>query len=75
MTPHIAAQVGALQTKFVAQSVGSAQVVRQAVPVLSHAYPMQSVMMGASHCPPALHVMVVSVDAEHVVVPHGVPAG
>jgi hypothetical protein len=34
--PHIAAQVGALQTKFAAQSAGSAQLCRQAE-VPSHA--------------------------------------
>jgi hypothetical protein len=66
-------QVGALQVKLAAQSASAAQVVRQAVLVLSHAYPMQSVTFGA-HAP-ALHVKVVSTDAEQVVVPHIVPAG
>ena len=62
-----------MQTKFVAQSVESAQVWRQAV-VLPHAYPLQSAMVDV-HAPAALHVNVVSVDAEQVVVPHVVPAG
>jgi hypothetical protein len=68
-------QVGALQVKFVAQSASAAQVVRQAVLVLSHAYPMQSVTFCCAHCPPVLHVGVVSIDAEQVVGPHGVLAG
>jgi hypothetical protein len=59
---------------LVAQSVGSAQVVRQAV-ALSHAYPLLQGATFCMHAPAALQADVVSIAAEQVVSPHFVPAG
>jgi hypothetical protein len=65
-------QVGALQTKPVAQSTSAPQADRQAV-ALAHANPLQSPTVGV-HAP-AAQANVVSVAAEQVGVPHVVPGG
>ena len=62
-----------LQTKLVAHSVESAQLVRQAEAV-SQAYPPGQSAAFGMHCPPAVQANVVSVDVEQVVAPQVVPA-
>jgi hypothetical protein len=61
-----------LHTKPAAQSVGSEQLIRQALES-RQAYGAQFIVVGP-HCPPAVQAYRVRVDPEQVVSAQGVPA-